>query len=363
MNVVQWRHELHALAEPGLREFRTADHVAALLDAMGVPVTRGVGGTGLVGTISTGPGAALGLRADMDALPLPGGVTHACGHDGHMAMLLGAASRLSSEGGFAGTVHLVFQPAEEHGLGAKAMIADGLFDRFPMSAIYGLHNMPGHAAGTFSTRAGGLMAGEDNFEIAVRGRGGHASRPHMLIDPIPIAAEIILALQTIVARDVDPVDPAVVSCTEITTDGARNAVPGRVVIRGDTRSFRPEVSALLEHRIRRIAEGVCAAHGATATVTYTHEFTPTVNDAGAVEQAVRAAIATVGADRVDGAAAPWTGSEDFGVFAQVVPGCFTMLGNGDSASLHSPEFVFNDDILPVGVDFYVNLVRAALPAR
>jgi amidohydrolase len=377
-DVRRWRHDLHRIPELGLREHRTGDYLAEALGAMGVAVARGVGGTGLVGTISggtisDGTGGALGLRADMDGLPLTerggrpyasqhDGVMHACGHDGHMAMLLGAAARLSAEGGFAGTVHLVFQPAEEHGLGAKAMIADGLFERFPMDAIFGLHGMPGNPERGISTRAGGLMAAEDNFEIRVIGRGGHAARPQMVVDPIPIAAEIILALQTIVARNVDPAEPAVVSCTEILTDGARNAIPGEVVIRGDTRSFRDDVRDLLEHRIRQLADGICAAHGASGSVTYTHEFEPTINDPVSVAAAVRAARAAVGDELADGDATPWTASEDFGAFLRRVPGCFALLGTGvDGPSLHSPDFDFNDDVLDAGVAYYVNLVRAELP--
>jgi amidohydrolase len=373
----RWRHDLHQIPELGFQEHRTADYLAATLSGMGVDVTRRVGGTGLVATLRRGQGGALGLRADMDGLPLTergerpnrsqhDGVMHACGHDGHMAMLLGAANTLATQGGFAGTVHLVFQPAEEHGLGAKAMIADGLFGRFPVDAIFGLHNMPGHPTGTISTRVGGFMASEDNFDIRIAGRGGHAARPQMVIDPIVIAAEIILALQTIVARGIDPTDTAVVSCTEITTDGTRNAIPGEVVIRGDTRSFTPQVQALLEHRIRQLANGICAAHGATCQVTYTHEFEPTINDPAAVASALAAARMTVPEHRVDPDAAPWTASEDFGAFLREVPGCFALLGNGvdlgdGGTPLHSPDYDFNDDALDVGVRYYVNLVRTALP--
>ncbi len=375
----RWRHDLHRIPELGFHEHRTGDYLAAALAGMGLDVTRGVGRTGLVATLRRGPGGAIGLRADMDGLPLTergarphrsrhDGVMHACGHDGHMAVLLGAAGVLAAEGGFAGTVQCIFQPAEEHGLGAKAMIADGLFERFPVDAIHGLHNMPGYATGTISTRAGGLMAGEDNFEIRVTGRGGHAARPQMVVDPIVVAAEIVLALQTIVARNVDPTDPAVVSCTEITTDGARNAIPGEVVLRGDTRSFTAEVRALLEHRIRRLAEGICAAHGATCRVTYTREFEPTVNDPGAVATAIAAARLTVPAHHVDADTRPWTASEDFGAFLHHVPGCFALLGNGEDPDaggtpLHSPDYDFNDDALDVGVRYFVNLVRTVLPAR
>ncbi len=372
----QWRHDLHRIPELGFQEHRTADYLAAVLDGLGLDVTRNVGGTGLVATLSNKTGKAIALRADMDGLPLTergekpyrsqhDGVMHACGHDGHMAMVLGAARVLAAEGGFAGTVHLVFQPNEEHGLGAKAMIADGLFDRFPVDAIFGLHNAPGLRTGSLSTRVGGILASEDNFEIRITGRGGHAARPQMVVDPIVIAAEIVLALQTIVARNIDPADPAVVSCTEITTDGARNAIPGAVVIRGDTRSFRPEVQALLEHRMRRLVEGICAAHGATGRVAYTHEFEPTVNDAAAVAVAVAAARLTV--PDVDPDTPPWTGSEDFGAFLTQVPGCFAFLGTGEGAGeatpLHSPDYDFNDDVLDVGVRYYVNLVRSVLPAN
>ena len=367
----QWRHDLHRIAELGFQEHRTGDYLAAALDGMGLEVTRGIGGTGLVATLSRGPGGALALRADMDGLPLTergdrpyrsqhDGVMHACGHDGHMAMVLGAAGVLAAEGGFAGTVHLVFQPAEEPGLGAKAMIADGLFERFPADAIFGLHNLPGRRAGSISTRVGGIMASEDNFEFRIAGRGGHAAQPHMVIDPIVVAAEVVLALQTIVARSVGPTDPAVVSCTEITTDGARNAIPGEVVIRGDTRSFTPEVQALLERRMRQLVGGICAAHGAIGQVSYTHEFEPTVNDPTAVATALVAARLTVAEDHIDPDTAPMTGSEDFGAFQRQTPGCFAFLGTGEGTPLHSPDYDFNDEVLETGVRYYVNLVRSAL---
>jgi amidohydrolase len=374
----RWRHDLHRIPELGRQEHRTGDYVAAALTAMGLPVTRGIGGTGLVATLRGDAGAgAVALRADMDGLPLTergnrphrsghDGVMHACGHDGHMAMVLGAGHVLAAEGGFTGTVHLVFQPAEEHGLGARAMIDDGLFARFPVDAIFGLHNVPGHPAGRIGTRAGSLMAAEDDFEIRINGRGGHAARPHVVVDPIVVAAEIVLALQTVVARNVDPTDPAVLSCTEITTDGARNAIPGTATIRGDTRSFTPAVRALLERRIREIAAGISAAHGATADVTCTHEFEPTVNDPAAVDLALAAARRTVPADQVDPDTAPWTASEDFGAFLREVPGCLALLGNGTAPDaggtpLHSPDYDFNDDVLETGVAYYVNLVRTALP--
>ena len=375
-----WRHHLHRRPELGFREVRTSEYVAEVLAELGLTPVRGVGRTGVVASVTCGDGdRAIGLRADMDGLPLDEqtgrewssehpGAMHACGHDGHMAMVLGAAAVLAQEGGFDGTVHLVFQPAEEHGLGAKAMLDDGLLEQFPMQAMYGLHNLPGVPAGALLTRSGGIMASEDNFEIRVRGRGGHASQPQMLVDPIVVAAEIVLALQTIVARNVEPNRPAVVSCTEIHTDGARNAVPGEVVLTGDTRSFDPGVQQLLEARMRALCEGICAAHGATCTVTYTHEFEPTVNDAARTAEVVAAARAVVGAEHVDAECLPVMGSEDFGVFARAVPSCFAFLGNGadpgkGGTPLHSRDYEFNDDVLETGVKFYAELVRSVLPAR
>jgi hippurate hydrolase len=231
--------------------------------------------------------------------------------------------------------------------------------------MYGLHNLPGAPEGHLLTRAGGVMASEDNFEIRVHGRGGHASQPQMLVDPIVVAAEIVLALQTIVARNVGPNQPAVVSCTEVHTDGARNAIPSEVVVTGDTRSFDPGVQRLLEDRMRALCEGICAAHGATCTVTYTHEFEPTVNDAARAADVVAAATAVVGAGRVDADCLPVMGSEDFGVFARAVPSCFAFLGTGTEPGrggtpLHSHDYDFNDDVLETGVSFYVELVRSVL---
>jgi amidohydrolase len=248
------------------------------------------------------------------------------------------------------------------------MLADGLLERFPMQAMYGLHNLPGAPAGHLLTRSGGIMASEDDFEIRVRGRGGHASAPHLLVDPIVVAAEIVLALQTIVARNVDPSRPAVVSCTEIHTDGARNAIPGEVVLTGDTRSFDPAVQQLLESRMRALCDGICTAHGASCTVTYTHEFEPTVNDSARTAEVVAAATKVVGADRVDGDCPPVLASEDFGVFARAVPSCFAFLGNGTEPGkggtpLHSRDYDFNDDVLETGVRFYVELVRSVLSPR
>ena len=270
-----WRRELHRFPETGFNEHRTAGYVARVLELMGLEVHRGIGGTGLVASLTVGDGpGVIGLRADMDALALQEtaegrphvsqnpGCMHGCGHDGHMAMLLGAAEILTRRRDFSGTVRFIFQPAEEHGRGAAAMMRDGLFERFPVDEIYGAHNIPGLPAGHIATRPGGIMASEDNFVIRIQGRGGHAARPQMAIDPLVIAAEIIMALQTVVARSVDPADPAVVSCTEIHSDGIRNAIPSQVEIRGDTRSYTPAVQALLERRLRELCHGIALAHGA-----------------------------------------------------------------------------------------------------
>jgi hippurate hydrolase len=268
---------------------------------------------------------------------------------------------------FDGTVRFIFQPAEEHGRGAAAMLADGLLERFPMNEIYGAHNIPGIPAGQIATRSGGIMASEDNFVIRITGRGGHAARPHMAIDPLVIGAEIVLALQTIVARTIDPQHPAVVSCTEFHTDGIRNAIPTEVVIKGDTRSYSSEVQALLEKQMRRLCEGIAAAHGASCTVEYTHEFAPTVNWPECVEVAVQAAQAVVGADRVTPSVPPMMISEDFGGFLRVIPGAFVFIGNGDgdgpgAVPLHNAKYDFNDAILAVGARYFAELARQRLAA-
>lgn len=376
----RWRHQLHRFPETGFNEARTADFVAQVLAVLGLEVHRGIGGTGLVASLTVGDGpGVIGLRADMDALAMsedaPGrlhasqnpGCMHACGHDGHMAMLLGAAQLLVQRRDFNGTVRFIFQPAEEHGRGAAAMMADGLFRRFPVDEIYGAHNIPGMPLGQIALRGGGIMASEDNFVIRITGRGGHAARPQMAIDPLVIGAEIVLALQTVVARSVDPGQPAVVSCTEFITDGLRNALPTHVTIKGDTRSYAPEVQALLERRMRELCQGICAAHGASCEFEYTHEFVPTVNWPQCVPVAAAAARAVVGAEQVDDQAQPMMISEDFGAFLRVVPGAFVFIGNGEAGSaggvpLHNARYDFNDQLLPIGARYFAELVRQRLPA-
>lgn len=376
--VVTWRHRLHQIAETAFAEHRTARFIADTLRSLGIEVATGVGGAGVVGTLTRGTsGRAIGLRADMDGLPLDeatglpyasehAGSMHACGHDGHMAMLLGTAAVLAQDGDFDGIVRFVFQPAEEPGRGAAAMIEDGLFDRFGMEAIFGLHNVPGIPAGHLVTRTGAIMAGEDNFAVTITGRGGHASAPHLVIDPLVIGAQTILALQTIVARSIDPTEAAVLSCTNVTTDGARNAIPTTVRITGDTRNFDPDVSTLLERRVREIAEHTARAHGGTADVVYTREFATTVNHPDATATAAAAARETVGEDRCAPATPPIMASEDFGRYAEHVPTNFTFIGNGTSGAtggtpLHSHDYDFNDAVLPIGVRYYQNLIHRSLP--
>ncbi len=377
--LTRWRHHLHQNPETGFNEKKTSDYIATILGAMGLQVHRGLGGTGIVASLTLGDGkGVIGLRADMDALAITEaaesrhhqsqtpGCMHACGHDGHMTMLLGAAQMLLERRNFNGTVRFIFQPAEEHGRGAIAMMKDGLFERFPVDEIYGVHNMPGMPAGQIAMRSGGIMASEDNFVIRITGRGGHAARPHMAIDPLLVGAQIVVALQSVVSRSVDPGQSAVLSCTEFMTDGLRNALPSHVTIKGDTRSYTPEIQALLERRMREICTGMAAAHGAVCEVEYTHEFAPTVNWPNCVEVALQAATAVVGKEHVEAEVAPMMVSEDFGAFLKVVPGAFVFLGNGDGNSpgavpLHNAGYDFNDRVLSVGARYLAELARVRLP--
>jgi len=369
-----WRRDLHAHPEFGFEEKRTSAFVAAKLREFGLDdVAEGVGGTGVVGTLKRGNGnRAIALRADMDALRISEqstapyrsgnvGIMHACGHDGHTAMLLGAAKLLASEGGFDGTVRFIFQPAEEWGRGALAMLDDGLMQRFPFDEIFGLHNMPGLPVGHFETRAGPVMSAEDNFEIVLRGLGGHAARPHSGSETLVAACALVTNLQTIVSRRLSPADIAVVSVTELITDGTRNALPGLARVLGDARSFRPEVSAEIERQMRAIAEGTAAAYNVAAEVNYSREFVPLRNDAELVDAAFAAAASVFEPGNIAVAREPMTASEDFARFLDHVPGCFVFLGNGEaSAPLHNSSYDFNDDGLLFGANFHVAIARQRL---
>lgn len=373
--MIAWRRHLHQHPEFGFEEVQTAAFVAKKLRSFGIEeVAEGVGGTGVVATLRAGEGnRAISFRADMDALRIEEagdatyrsqtpGVMHACGHDGHTTMLLGAARALADSRDFNGVIHLIFQPAEEWGKGMIAMLDDGLLDRFPHEEAYGLHNWPGLPAGHFETRAGGFMGAEDNFEIRVQGVGGHASRPHEINDAIVAASALVMNLQTIVSRQVDPSQLAVVSVTEFLSDGTRNAIAGGARILGDCRSFDPAVSERIEEVMRRIADGVGAAHGCKVEVDYTREFVPVINDVDLTAHAVQAAQSVTAAERVNAKAAKIGGSEDFARLLAHVPGNFIMLGNGDSAALHNPSYDFNDEILPFGVEYFAALARQRLPA-
>jgi len=371
------RRALHSRPETGFDVDGTAAELARRLRTAGLTVTEGVGGTGVVATLRRGDGeGAVGLRADMDALPIrecneldyrstAAGRFHGCGHDGHSTMLLGAARRLAQEGGFDGTVHFLFQPDEENGRGAQAMIDDGLFDRFPMDAVFGLHNLPGLPVGNFATDTGAMTAFEELFEIRIDGRGGHASAPERTVDPVVVAAETVLALQGIVSRSVSPREHAVVSVTELVTDGARNIIPSSVVIRGDCRGYSDAVSATIERRMREIVSGIAAAHGATGQVSYARAFQPVVNTAAAVGSAA-AAARRIPEAVVDDAYGRIGFSEDFAQFLHHRPGCFILMGNGmdgsHGASLHNPHYDFNDEALPFGVAWWCALVREYLSA-
>jgi len=372
----QWRHDIHRHPELGFEEHRTAEKVAGLLQGWGVETHTNVGNTGVVGVIKRGTSSRMiGLRADMDALAIheqntfdhcsqSEGKMHACGHDGHTTMLLGAACHLAQQGDFDGTVVLIFQPAEEHGKGAKAMIADGLFERFPVQDVYAIHNFPSVPLNNFIVKHGPIMASEDNFEIIIEGVGHHAAMPHRGVDPIVVASQIVLALQTIVSRRINPSENAVISVTEFITDGTVNVVPNRVTLKGDTRSFLPGVQNQIENNMRMMAESICAANGIGCQFTYVRAFDSTINTPKEADKAAAVARRLVGDDQVSTVFEPPMTSEDFAFMLQAKPGCYVLLGNdGDGpggCGLHNPNYDFNDRILTTGADFWVELVQSEL---
>ena len=366
------RHDLHTHPELGFAEERTKAKVADHLRALGIEVHEGAG---VVGILRAGTGnRAIGLRADMDALPITEttglpyasatpGVMHACGHDGHTTMLLGAAELLAKDPDFDGTVVFLFQPNEEHGLGALAMIDEGVLERFPVEEVYGIHNLPGAPMGQVSTRAGQICASESLFEITITGQGGHASMPQVGVDAITVGAELVTALQTIVSRKLPPSAGAVVSFTEFITDGQRNVLPGTAVLKGDSRARQPEDRQAVERFMRQISAGIAAAHGVEITVDFRTEFIETINAAAPADAAIRAAEANglpTWPNRP-----PMSFSEDFAHFAAAVPGCFLLLGNGEEGShaqpLHASDYDFNDALLPIGAQFWARLVQDRLP--
>ena len=370
----RWRHEIHANPELAYEEHQTADLVVRELTAAGIPFERGLGRTGVVATIEgRAPGKRIGLRADMDALPLQemndfahrsqrAGVMHACGHDGHTVMLLAAAEHLARHRDFDGTIHCIFQPAEEGEAGAKAMMDDGLFERFPVDAVFGLHNWPWLPVGQMALRTGPVMASMDIFEATLKGRGGHAAQPHMAIDPIVVAASIVQAWQSIVSRNVDPLEAGVVSVTQIHAGHAWAVIPEEVVLRGTVRSFKPAVQALIERRLQELGAGIAAAHGCTLEFRYERRFPATINTGPETDFAARVATGLLGSENILRDAAPSMGSEDFGWMLQVKQGNYAWLGTGGETSclLHNPRYDFNDEAIPLGASYWVQLAREFL---
>ncbi len=366
------RRDLHLHPELGMEEHRTSDVVAGLLESWGIEVHRGVGKTGVVGVLRSGNGeAAIGLRADMDALPIleatglsyasenPGRM-HACGHDGHTTMLLGAARYLAATKNFNGTVNFIFQPGEEGMGGALAMLEDKLFERFPCNAIYAIHNRPGLDVGSYAITPGPSAAGGAFFDITITGRGAHGARPEASIDPVLAACHITTALQSIVARNVPPADTAVLSVTKIVTGNAYNVIPEAATISGTARAFTPETMALLEAGVKRVAENVAAGFGATASVDFRVIFAPLINDAAETRAFADAAADLVGEANVDRKKPPGMGSEDFSFMMEKVPGAYINVGNGASAGLHNPGYNFNDDATPFGAALFAQITERKL---
>ena len=376
-SAIEWRRHLHQYPEFGTEEFKTAEFVANKLEEFGLEVHRGIGGTGVVGILRQGISErSIGLRADMDALRIKEentfchaskheGAMHACGHDGHTAMLLGAACELAQSRNFDGIVYFIFQPDEERGTGAKAMIADGLFTRWNMDAIYAMHNLPGIPAGKFVTRPSSVMASESSFEIRINATGGHAALPHMGTDPIVVGAQVVTALQTIVSRNLSAInETAVISVTNFETNGTVNVIPSQVTITGDTRSFTDEALHKIEKGIERVVAGQCMSAGVDYQYHFNNSFLSTINTPEETQHAIAAAEAVVGSDNVIGNCEPFTISEDFSFMLREVKGCYILVGNGvgecGGTALHNPHYDFNDDILGTGMRYWQTLVEQQL---
>jgi amidohydrolase len=373
------RRDIHAHPELCFQEVRTADVVAAKLTEWGIPIHRGMGTTGVVGIVKAGTSSrAIGLRADMDALPMQefntfahtsknAGKMHACGHDGHTAMLLAAAQHFAKNRNFDGTVYLIFQPAEEGGGGAREMIKDGLFDKFPMDAVFGMHNWPGTQIGKFAVSTGPVMASSSEFKITIHGKGGHAALPHSSTDPIPAAAAMVQAFQTIISRNKKPIDAGVISVTMIHAGQATNVIPDSCELQGTVRTFSFEVLDLIEQRMREIAEGISASYGATCDFEFVRNYPPTINHPKESEFARSVMTTIVGSDNVIAQEAVM-GSEDFAYMLQAKPGCYVFIANGDGSHremghgagpcmLHNPSYDFNDDLIPLGATYWVRLAE------
>jgi amidohydrolase len=378
-DIKAWRRDLHAHPETAFEEVRTADFVAAKLREFGLDVHRGLATTGVVGVLdgrSNTSGRAIGLRADMDALHIQelndfrhrsrhDGRMHACGHDGHTAMLLGAARYLAETRNFDGRVAFIFQPAEENEGGGRVMVEEGLFELFPVESVYGLHNMPGMPAGTISLRSGPAMAAFDIFEIVITGKGTHAAMPQLGIDPVVTGAQIVTALQTIASRRTAPLDPVVVSVTQFHAGDTWNVIPETAVIRGTVRSFRKDTQDRMERDLERIARSICESQGATMTLRYERRYPALVNSEAETGIAAAVAARVVGEDKVVAGAEPLMGSEDFAYMLQARPGCYIWLGNGTEGdpggcAVHNPHYDFNDEISVIGASYWATLVERVL---
>ena len=375
------RRDIHANPELCFQEVRTADVVATKLTEWGIPIDRGMGTTGVVGIIkgkTNTSGKAIGLRADMDALPMQefntfahasknAGKMHACGHDGHTAMLLGAAQHLAATRDFDGTVYVIFQPAEEGGGGAREMIKDGLFTKYQMEAVFGLHNWPGQAVGQFAVSAGPVMASSNEFKITIKGKGSHAALPHESIDPIPAAAAMVAAFQTIISRNKKPIDPGVISVTMIHAGSATNVVPDSCELQGTVRTFSVEVLDMIERRMRAIAESTSAAYGATCDFAFDRNYPPTINSQKEADFCRSVMESMVGAENVMPQEMTM-GAEDFSYMLQAKPGAYVFIANGSGdhraighgagpCMLHNPSYDFNDDLIPLGASYWVKLAQ------
>jgi amidohydrolase len=371
-----WRRHIHKHPETAFEEHQTSDYVALRLHEFGIDVHRGLAGTGVVGTLKgdKGTGPAIGLRADMDALDIEEkndidyksenpGKMHACGHDGHSTMLLGAAKYLAETKNFAGTVHFIFQPAEENEGGGRVMIEEGLFEKFPVESVYGMHNMPGIPAGEFAIRPGPIMASFDIFEITLTGTGTHAALPQLGRDAVVAGAQLVTALQTIASRTVSPFDAAVVSVTQMHSGDTWNVIPEEMVIRGTTRAFKEEVQSHMEAEIRRITDGVATTFGIDAKVHYERRYPPTINNADETDITVEVARELVGDDFVSLDKDPMMGAEDFAFMLNEKPGAYMWIGNGPrdgGCMLHNPHYDFNDEVLPLGASYWAKLVETRL---
>ncbi|MEM9634386.1 MAG: M20 aminoacylase family protein [Pseudomonadota bacterium] len=375
--ITVWRRDIHENPEILYETVRTAGKVAELLESFGVDeVTTGIGKTGVVGVIkgrNGGKGKTIGLRADMDALPIEEathkpyaskvpGKMHACGHDGHTAMLLGAAKYLAETRNFDGTVVVIFQPAEEGGAGAKAMIDDGLMTRWPIDEVYGMHNYPGMPVGEFAIRKGPIMAATDEFRITITGKGGHAAKPHQTIDPVVIGSKMVSVLQTIASRNANPLDSVVVSVTVFEAGNAFNVIPQEATLRGTVRTLSPEMRDLAEQRMTNIVKSIAEAFDATAELNFRRGYPVTANHDDQTDFAADIAEGIAGLGKVNRNIDPMMGGEDFSYMLEERPGAFIFAGNGDTAGLHHPEYDFNDELIPVGCSYWVKLVETALPA-